>query len=32
VLTPDLVQRVFGVAVDEARTADGRRHFALREV
>jgi iron complex transport system ATP-binding protein len=32
VLRPDLVQRVFGVAVDEARTADGRRHLALREV
>jgi len=31
VLTPDLVQRVFGVAVDEARTADGRRHLALHE-
>lgn len=32
VLTPALVQRVFGVAVDEARTADGRRHLALHEV
>jgi len=32
VLTPDLVRRVFGVQVDEARTADGRRHLALREV
>jgi iron complex transport system ATP-binding protein len=32
VLTPDLVRRVFGVAVDEARTADGRRHLALHEV
>ena len=32
VLTPDLVHRVFGVAVDEARTADGRRHLALHEV
>jgi iron complex transport system ATP-binding protein len=32
VLTPDLVRRVFGVHVDEARTADGRRHLALREV
>jgi iron complex transport system ATP-binding protein len=32
VLTPDLVGRVFGVAVEEARTADGRRHLALREV
>ncbi len=32
VLTPDLVRRVFGVEVDEARTADGRRHLALREV
>ena len=30
VLTPDLVRRVFGVAVDEARTPDGRRHLALR--
>jgi len=32
VLTPDLVRRVFGVHVDEARTPDGRRHLALREV
>ncbi|MBA3688975.1 MAG: ABC transporter ATP-binding protein, partial [Chloroflexi bacterium] len=32
VLTPDLVRRVFGVRVDEARTPDGRRHLALREV
>jgi ABC-type cobalamin/Fe3+-siderophores transport system ATPase subunit len=32
VLTPELVQRVFGVAVDEARTPDGRRHLALHEV
>jgi iron complex transport system ATP-binding protein len=32
VLSPDLVRRVFGVRVDEARTADGRRHLALREV
>jgi iron complex transport system ATP-binding protein len=32
VLTPDLVRRVFGVAVDEALTAEGRRHLALREV
>lgn len=32
VLSPDLVQRVFDVAVDEARTSDGRRHLALREV
>jgi iron complex transport system ATP-binding protein len=32
VLTPDLVRRVFGVHVDEARTGDGRRHLALREV
>jgi iron complex transport system ATP-binding protein len=32
VLTPDLVRRVFGVAVDEARTADGHRHLALHEV
>jgi iron complex transport system ATP-binding protein len=31
VLTPDLVERVFGVKVDEALTADGRRHLALRE-
>jgi iron complex transport system ATP-binding protein len=30
VLSPDLVRRVFGVAVDEARTAAGRRHLALR--
>jgi iron complex transport system ATP-binding protein len=30
VLTPALVQRVFGVAVDEARLEDGRRHLALR--
>ncbi len=32
VLSPDLVQRVFAVAVDEARTPEGRRHLALREV
>jgi iron complex transport system ATP-binding protein len=32
VLSPELVQRVFGVAVDEARTADGRRHLALHEL
>ena len=32
VLTTDLVRRVFGVQVDEALTADGRRHLALREV
>ena len=32
VLTPDLVRRVFGVHVDEARTSDGHRHLALREV
>jgi iron complex transport system ATP-binding protein len=32
VLTPDLVGRVFGVPVDEARTDDGRRHLALREL
>ena len=32
VLTPELVGRVFGVAVDEARTAEGRRHLALHEV
>lgn len=31
VLSPELVQRVFGVAVDEARTLDGRRHLALRQ-
>jgi iron complex transport system ATP-binding protein len=30
VLTPDLVSRVFAVEVDEARTADHRRHLALR--
>jgi iron complex transport system ATP-binding protein len=30
VLTPGLVERVFGVAVDEARLEDGRRHLALR--
>jgi iron complex transport system ATP-binding protein len=30
VLSPDLVRRIFGVAVDEARTADGRRHLVLR--
>ena len=30
VLSPDLVQRVFGVSVDEAHTPDGRRHLALR--
>jgi iron complex transport system ATP-binding protein len=32
VLTPDLVRRVFGVAVDEARTPDGTRHLALRGI
>ena len=32
VLSPDLVRRVFGVRVDEARTAEGRRHLALEEV
>jgi iron complex transport system ATP-binding protein len=32
VLSQDLVRRVFGVSVDEARTPDGRRHLALREV
>ena len=32
VLTPDLVRRVFRVQVDEALTADGRRHLALRAV
>ncbi len=32
VLTPELVRRVFGVPVDEARTAAGRRHLALREI
>jgi iron complex transport system ATP-binding protein len=31
VLSPDLVERVFGVAVDEARTPDGRRHLALHQ-
>lgn len=31
VLTPELVRRVFGVPVDEARTPDGRRHLALRD-
>jgi cobalamin transport system ATP-binding protein len=30
VLTPDLVQQVFGVAVDEAWTSAGDRHLALR--
>lgn len=30
VLTADLVRAVFGVAMDEARTADGRRHLVLR--
>jgi iron complex transport system ATP-binding protein len=30
VLTPALVERVFGVIVDEARLEDGRRHLALR--
>lgn len=30
VLTPDLVRRVFGVAVDEAWTRSGDRHLALR--
>lgn len=30
VLSPDLVRRVFGVRVDEARTPDGHRHLALR--
>jgi iron complex transport system ATP-binding protein len=32
VLVPDLVRRVFGVAVDEALTPDGRRHLALRGI
>jgi iron complex transport system ATP-binding protein len=32
VLSPDLVRRVFGVRVEEARTLEGRRHLALREV
>jgi iron complex transport system ATP-binding protein len=32
VLSPDLVRRVFGVQVDEARTEDGRRHLALHEL
>lgn len=31
VLSPDLVRRVFGVAMDEARTADGQRYLALRD-
>jgi iron complex transport system ATP-binding protein len=30
VLTPALVERAFGVAVDEVRGTDGRRHLALR--
>ncbi|HEX9634837.1 MAG TPA: ABC transporter ATP-binding protein [Candidatus Limnocylindria bacterium] len=30
VLTPALVERVFGVTVDEARLEDGSRHLALR--
>ncbi len=30
VLTPALVRRVFGVEIDEARTADGQRHLVLR--
>jgi iron complex transport system ATP-binding protein len=32
VLSTDLVRRVFGVRVEEARTLEGRRHLALREV
>ena len=32
VLSIELVRRVFGVQVDEALTADGRRHLALGEV
>jgi len=32
VLTPELVRRVFGVPVDEAHTATGRRHLALGEI
>jgi ABC-type cobalamin/Fe3+-siderophores transport system ATPase subunit len=32
VLSLDLVRRVFGVSVDEARTPDGRRHLALQEI
>jgi len=32
VLSPDLVRRVFGVPVDEAFTADGRRHLALHDL
>jgi cobalamin transport system ATP-binding protein len=32
VLTPELVRRVFGVAVDEAKTVDGRGHLALRDL
>jgi iron complex transport system ATP-binding protein len=30
VLTPALVERAFGVEVDEVRGTDGRRHLALR--
>jgi ABC-type cobalamin/Fe3+-siderophores transport system ATPase subunit len=30
VLTPELVERVFGVRVAEAHAADGSRHLALR--
>ena len=30
VLTPALVEEVFGVTVDEARTAEGARHLAVR--
>ena len=30
VLTPALVRSVFGVEIDEARTADGQRHLVLR--
>lgn len=30
VLTPGLVRSVFGVEIDEARTADGQRHLVLR--
>jgi iron complex transport system ATP-binding protein len=32
VLSADLVRRVFGVQVDEARTEAGRRHLALHEL
>ncbi|HLE88985.1 MAG TPA: ABC transporter ATP-binding protein, partial [Candidatus Limnocylindria bacterium] len=32
VLSAVLVERVFGVRVDEATTVEGRRHLALREL